>query len=324
MSRLSRILIVAVACVAPLFGPPAIADEYPSRPIRLIMPIGAGGSADALGRPFAEKLKVLLKQPIVIENRPGAQMSIGASYVAKSPPDGYTLLFMPGGQVLAPRLVSNLSYDPINDFTPITVVGRFGYVLASNPAQPFKTLPELIAYAHDHPGIVTIAVSDPVTRVGAELLRKDLALNLVIVPFKGGGEVATALLGNHVATALLFPGVFDPFQKDRRMTALAVTTASRLSALPDVPTVAESAKLPDYDLGSWFLLAGPAHLPNAVVDKLHHDAAQVLSDPAMINIIRSEFFEPVADATPQAARRTMHDYAFKMGKLFDETGVGPQ
>jgi tripartite-type tricarboxylate transporter receptor subunit TctC len=319
MQRLARIAALALLAVSAN----VLAQPYPTKPVRLVVPFGPGGSADAIARPLAEKLGPVLGQAVVVDNRPGGLTVIGADLVAKTPPDGYTLFLMPGTHVLTPFLVQKVPYHPINDFTPVAMLGAQPYMIVANAQQPFNTLGDLIAYAKANPGKVAIGVSDSVTLVAASALKNAANIDLNVISYKGGGPQNNDLLGNQIALAVVTPNVM-PFVKEGRLRALAVTTPTRLPFLPDIPTVAEAIPGSNYDIQTWYAVAGPANLPQPVVEKLHADIGKVVADPDMRRRLIDLGIVPPADTKPESAVAYMKSYQERMGKLMQAAGVKPE
>jgi tripartite-type tricarboxylate transporter receptor subunit TctC len=319
MQRLARIAALALLAVSAN----VLAQPYPTKPVRLVVPFGPGGSADAIARPLAEKLGPVLGQAVVVDNRPGGLTVIGADLVAKAPPDGYTLFLMPGTHVLTPFLVQKVPYHPINDFTPVAMLGAQPYMIVANAQQPFNTLGDLIAYAKANPGKVAIGVSDSVTLVAASALRNAANIDLNVISYKGGGPQNNDLLGNQIALAVVTPNVM-PFVKEGRLRALAVTTPTRLPFLPDIPTVAEAIPGSNYDIQTWYAVAGPANLPQPVVEKLHADIGKVVADPDMRRRLIDLGIVPPSDTKPESAVAYMKSYQERMGKLMQAAGVKPE
>jgi tripartite-type tricarboxylate transporter receptor subunit TctC len=300
------------------------ADDYPNKMIRLIMPFPPGGTADALARPLVEKLGAAFGQPVIIEYRAGAQTVIGASMVAKSSPDGYTLYFMVGAHVLTPFLVKKVPYDPVKDFTPVAFLSSQGYVISTNSEQPFKTLPEMIAYAKQNFGKVSIGAAEAISRVASETLKSMAGVEMTVVNFKGGGEVATAVLGNHISSAMLAPGLYNQLVTDPRMRGIAVTSASRAASMPDIPTAAEAAGLKGYEFGTFFGLLAPAGLPPAILNRLQREIANALSDPAVVKVMNMQAMSPPKDSSPAFTAKAMESYQRKMGKAIVDAGIKPE
>lgn len=313
--RCLSLLLLAIAQIAP-----ALAQDYPNRPIRLIVPFGAGGSADAIARPLAEKLGAALGQNVVVDNRPGGLTVIGANMVAKSAPDGYTLYFMPGSHVLTPLLVAKTPFDPIADFSPIAFMGIQPYFLVSNMQQPYTNFAEIMAYAKAHPGQVSMGVSDAVTTVIASALKTILNLNITIVPYKGGGPQNVDLIGNQIATAVGTPNMLS-FVNTGKARVLVSTTPSRIPLLPDTPTIAEAVPGSNFDVHTWYAVAGPAKMPKAIVDRLHAEIRKVMDDPGMRKRLDGLGVPNPESTTPEAMLKVMKSYQEKMTPLVKAAGI---
>jgi tripartite-type tricarboxylate transporter receptor subunit TctC len=321
MFRVVGCFALALLALAP--GTAAQAQSYPTRSVRLVVPFGPGGSADAIARPLAEKLGVTLGQAVVVDNRPGGLTVIGADLVAKAQPDGYTLFLMPGTHVLTPFLVQKVPYNPITDFMPVAMLGAQPYIVASNVQQPFATLLELMAYAKANPGKVAIGVSDSVTLVVANAFATAAGIDLNIIAYKGGGPQNNDLLGNQIALAVVTPNVM-PFVKEGRLRALAVSTPTRLPFLPDIPTIAEAIPGSNFDVQTWYAIAGPANLPTSVIERLHDAVAKVVADSDMTKRLLALGIVPPVDTKPEAALATMKSYQQRMGKLMQAAGIKPE
>ena len=223
---------------AAIFAPGAWAQAYPTKPIRIVVPFPAGGTSDILSRAIGQKLTEEWKQPIIVDNRPGASANIGAEIVVKSPPDGYTLLAASTIHTINPSLYSKLAYDPVRDFTPITLLATTSQVLAVHPSVPVKTVKEFIAYAKKRPGELhySSAGNGSQPHLTAELFKSRTGINIVHVPYKGAPPAMTDLLAGHVALTFATAPSAVPHVKSGKLRALAVSTARRINALPDVPT----------------------------------------------------------------------------------------
>ncbi len=256
------LLTVFVAAVA-------AQQNYPTRPIRIIVPYPPGGSNDYLARLFSPKLTEILGRQVVVENRGGGNTIIGNDAVAKSTPDGYTLLLAGSSQVAIPHLYGNIPYDTINDFTPIAGIARSEFILAVHPALPVNTVGELIALAKKKPGELDYATSSNggATHLAAVQFQMLTGVKMQQIPYKGGGPAMSDLLGGHVQLAFANPASVMPLVKTGRLRAIAVTGEKRLEALPQVPTFAE-AGLPGLALRNWYAITAPAGTPKAVIDKL--------------------------------------------------------
>ncbi len=315
MRRLLALMLGAAALVQG-----AVAQTYPDRPIRLVVPFGPGGAADAIARPLAEKLGSALGQQVVVDNRPGALTVIGADLVAKAQPDGYTLYLMPGTHVLTTYLVAKVPHDPIADFTPITLLGQQPYFVFANVDRPYKTFGEMLAYARGKPGDLSIGVSDAVTQIIATAMAKTAGVQLNIVPYKGGGPQNVDLLGNQIATAVGTPNMLQYVQQGK-IRPLVATLPQRAPFLPDVPTVSEQVPGSNFDIQTWYAIAGPAKLPQPVVERLHAEISKVMKLPDIQKRMSDLGVVAPADTGPQALRQLMVDYRARMSQRIQDAGI---
>lgn len=254
------------------------ASSYPSKPISLIIPFPAGSGTDAVGRIFAGELSKILGQQVVVENKPGGNATIAASYVARAPADGYTLFLTTNtSHSAAPWLMKNVSYDPVKDFTPIARGGNLPFILVINPKLPFKTVEELVAYAKKNPGKLNYASGNSTGIVGGATFAARAGIDIVHVPYKGTPQAMTDVVGGQVD--MMFTDVASgmPFVKSGQMRAIAVSTAKRSELLPELPSMAE-AGVKDFDLISWNGYFGPAELPTEVVTKVNAAINQIVND----------------------------------------------
>lgn len=286
----------------------AHAQQFPVKAVTLVVPFPPGGTTDVLARTLSEKLHELWGQPVVVDNRPGAGSTIGAALVAKAPADGYTLLMGAVHHTIATSVYPKLSYDFDKDFAPVTIVALVPNVLSINPSVPAKSVKELIAYAKANPGKLTYGSNGQGT--AQHLIGEQFAalagVELVHVPYKGSAPLTTALLGGEITMS--FDTVTPVLQhiKADKLRALAVTTAKRSSALPNVPTMAEAA-LPGFDMGSWFGVLAPAKTPPAVVAKLNADIVKVLQMPDVRKRLEDIGADPVASTPEEMAKRIRSD-----------------
>lgn len=317
-SALSRAVLVSAIVTA---SPFAVAQDYPSRPIKLVIPYTPGGSIDTIGRMVADHLQRQLGQSIVIENQGGAAGLLGSLTVKKAKPDGYTLLFNASSQVYLPLIVSTATYDAEKDFTPIAQIGNVPLIVAVNNDVPARNLKELAALAHANPGKYTWATSGLATssNLCEEMLNRALQLNMEIIPYKGAVPQLTDVVGGHVSAAISpMPGV-NPFVQAGRLRAIAVTGKARVASLPDVPTVSESA-VPGFELESWYGLWGPADLPPAIVERLNAEVAKALASPAIRQRFAELSFVPT-NASPEAFTKIIRDDIDKIGKVIKDAKI---
>jgi tripartite-type tricarboxylate transporter receptor subunit TctC len=274
---------LAVAAVATLlFGGAAHAADYPSRSIRVVVPFSPAGAVDGPMRLIAQELGKRLGQAVVVENKPGAGATIGTDVVAKAPPDGYTLLLASQTNAISATLYSKLPFDPIEDFAPITLIGREPGVVVVNPAVPAKSLQAFIAYVKAHPGEVNFASSGNGSgqHLFAALLASKTGMKMNHVPYRGSGQATTDLLSGVVSMAIPGTAGMVGHIKAGRLRALAVTGAARSPQLPDVPTVMESG-VPGYEAYVWMGLLAPTGTPPAIVERLNREVAAVLGEDAV-------------------------------------------
>jgi tripartite-type tricarboxylate transporter receptor subunit TctC len=269
-SALLKVAIVLLALAAP-----ATADEYPSRPVRLIIPFPPGGSNDVVGRMIATQLSERLGKQVVVDNRAGAGGVIGTEIAVKSPPDGYTLLIVSIAHAVNPWLYK-LNYDPIKAFAPVAILATGPNVLAVNPSLPVSSVAELVALAKQKPGELQYASAGvgSFQHLGGELFKLTAGVDMLHVPFKGGGPAMIDVIGGH--TKVVFSSLVQttPHLRSGKLKALATGGAERSSILPDVPTVKE-AGVPDYEAINWWGIVAPAGTPAAVIEKLRKEIAAV-------------------------------------------------
>jgi len=275
----------------------SLGQAYPSRPIRLVVPQSAGGSTDLVARPLAQRVGDALKTSVVVDNRPGAGSTIGTDIAAKAPPDGHTLLAVAASFTMSPSLYKKLPFDPVNDFAPISLLSSLPNILVVHPAQPVKSVKELLAYAKSQPGKLNYSSSGVATgtHMSMELFKHITGISLVHIPYKGGAPSVTALLSNEVQLCFATISTALPHVKSGRLRALAVSTARRATAAPDVPAIAETG-VPGYDYASWIGLLAPAKTPPAIVARWHGEAARVMQTPEMKTLLQHEGSEPVGNS----------------------------
>jgi tripartite-type tricarboxylate transporter receptor subunit TctC len=314
-------LLAVVALPALLVAGVAHGEDYPSRPIRVIVPFSPGGAVDGPMRLIAQALGTRLGQPVVVENKPGAGATIGTDVVAKAAPDGYTLLLASQTNAISATLYSKLPFDPIADFTPITLIGREPGVVVVNPAVPAKTLQEFIAYVKEHPGKVDFASSGNGSgqHLFAALLASKTGMKMNHVPYRGSGQATTDLLAGVVSMAI--PGTAGVVGHIRagKLRALAVTGAARSPQLPDVPTVMESG-VPGYEAYVWMGLLAPKGTPAAVVERLNRDVIAVLGEDSVKRYMATAGIDIVGSTSADFARYFSAEKAL-WAKVIHDTGA---
>ena len=271
------VIFVAAALVASVT---AVAQAYPARPVRVIVPLAPGGGSDYTARFIGARLSERLGQPVVVDNRPAASGIVGTDLVAKAAPDGYTLLLVFSTHAQSAQLFKKLPYDPIKDFAPITEVFATPLVLLVHPSQPIKTIKELVAYAKEHPGKLNYGTSGPGSspHLMTELLNSMAGIQMAHVPYKGVASVMTALLGGELQIAYSNPVTGAPLWKAGKLRPLGMSGLKRSEAFPEIPTIDETG-VPGYEALIWYGFMAPAKTPGAVVDRLHRDVVSVLKIP---------------------------------------------
>jgi tripartite-type tricarboxylate transporter receptor subunit TctC len=275
--------IAGIACaVGMLACSGASAQEWPTKPVTLVVPFAAGGTTDLVGRPLAQALAERLGQSVIVDNRAGAGGTIGAGMAAKSPPDGYTLFLATIAHTIAPGIYKNLSYDFVRDFDPITIVGEVPNVLIVNPKVPARTTAELISYIKSNPGKVNFGSAGPgsVEHLAGELFRATAHLDIVHVPYKGGAPMMTDLIAGHIEMAIETSGSALQHIKSGAVRALAVSTRERSAFFKDLPTLDE-AGLKGYDVTTWYGLLVPHGTPAAIRDRLYREVSGILKTDNM-------------------------------------------
>ncbi len=262
----------------------AFGDAYPTRPVKIISPFPPGGPTDILARIIAEKLSGSLGQPVIVENRAGAGGMIGAEAVARAAPDGYTLLIGTiGTHGINSAIYKHLSYDPIADFAPISLVANVTNLLVVNPSLPIHDYKELISYANAHPGQLTFASAGVGSsqHLAGELLKSMAHINILHVPYKGGGQALPDLLSGKVSMMFIGIPAVRAYVMAGKLRPIAVTTLTRSPAMPDIPTLDELG-LKGYEVGAWHGILAPANTPRPIIDRLNTELRKVMTDPGVV------------------------------------------
>ena len=301
----------------------ALAQPFPSRPVKIVVPTTPGGATDALSRSIGARLSEIWGQPVVVENKPGATQIIGGEYVAKSPPDGYTLIVSDAATfIMNPILHKTLPYDGLRAFTPITLLVRFPWVIAIHPSVPAGSFQEFVAYARTRPGAISYGSfgTGSSGHISVDYMKKLLGIDIVHIPYKGAGPAVTDLLGGQIQMMMVTPLLVEPHARAGKLKLIAAATPQRIAKLPDLPTVAESG-VPGYEAGTWFALAGPAGMPREVTYAIYNEVKKVLSEPAFREkYIDKQWFEVVADTPDEFAAFLQKDYQ-RWEKLIKLSGV---
>ena len=298
------------------------AEAYPSKPVRIVVPFAAGGSTDILARTIAQRLNESMRSPVLVENRPGGAAVVGADYVAKSAPDGYTLLMGTNTtHAVAPHLYSKLPYNAQRDFVPISEIAYNPQFLDVHPSIPVRSVKELIALAKSRPGQLNYgsAGQGSTSHMAMELFRSIANVSLVHVPYKGTGPALNDLLGGHLS--LMFDVVLTtlPHMKTGRIRVLGVSSLQRVDVAPDVPTIAESG-LPGFEALVWFGLFAPAGTPADIVSRLSSEVAAIVRQPKLRETFAGQGLTAVGSTSQDFAARVSKEYGV-WGKVVREAGI---
>ena len=315
----------AVVVAGAMLGCAAQAQTFPSKPIRVVIPFVAGGSSDIIGRAIGSKFQELLGQPAVVENKPGANGAIAAEFVAKSDPDGYTILVGSIGVFsINAALFKDLRYSPVRDFAPVTLAVTTPNVLITKPALAAKSLNELVEFAKRNPGELSYCSSGTGSsdHLTAELLNQMAGLSILHVPYKGGAACQTDIMGGQVDISFQNLGAVTNYIKGNRMKALAVTAKARHPQLPEVPSAVE-AGFPDLVVTSWQAVAAPAKTPPEIVAKLHDASVKALRSPDIKSRMEQIGFDVVANS-PQEFGKFMKEEVDRWTRVVQKGGIKPE
>jgi tripartite-type tricarboxylate transporter receptor subunit TctC len=320
MSLKLALRIAAIGCGMAI-SIAAFAQSWPAKPIRLILGYPTGGATDAMARPLIAKMEPVLRQPLIIEYRPGAGATVGAQVAANAPPDGYTLHLIDAGPMTIVPQVQKLPYDPLASFTPIGLICAGGTAIVAHPSVPANSLAELIALAKRQPGKLSYGTSGVAGagHMAAELLQIAAQIQMVHVAYKGGGPAMTDLLGGHVPVLFASMATAVPHVKSGKIKGLAVTTATRVPAIPDVPAVAELG-FPGFEALIWFGIVGPAKLPPEIVTRMSGALTAALEDKSVQEAIRGLGYEP-APGTPEQFATVIRNDLEKWRRVVSEAKI---
>ncbi|MEC4721289.1 tripartite tricarboxylate transporter substrate binding protein [Noviherbaspirillum sp. CPCC 100848] len=301
----------------------ASAQNYPSGPITLVVPFAAGSGTDGVARVVAQKLGERLRQTIVVENKPGASAQIAAVHVAGAKPDGYTLMMTTNTSHSAnPSLFKSLRYDPVKDFTPITLVGELPFAIVVNPKLPVRTLKEFIDYAKANPGKLSYGTPNSTSLVATETIKRLADIKLLQVPYKSSPQAMTDLIGGQIDFYVVDFGSGMSMLKTDKVKTLAVTTAAPSKLLPNVPPVAQT--VPGFDLTSWNGILGPAGLPKPIVERLNSEILAVLADKEVQDKLSTQGFQVGPSATPQEFAKYVVAQRDHWSALIKQAGIQPE
>lgn len=313
-----------VAFILPFFFATANSQNFPGKPIRIIIPFPAGNTTDIMSRLIAPKMSERLGQPVIVENRPGASGMLGLDYVAKSPPDGYTIACGQGGNmVVLPHTSRNVPYDALKDFAPIAVSTTNYLAIVANPNVPFKTIGEMVAYAKANPGRLTVATNGEggFPHLAFEHLRTMAGIQYTHVPYKGSAAIATDIIGAQVQAGIDGITGMTPHIRSGRLRLLAVTSKTRAALWPDTPAASED--VPGYESGGWFGYVAPAATPRDVVLRLNEEINRAMKSSEIAEKLAAAGLIVVTEPPEFFGNLLRSDYA-KYGKLVKDIGFQPQ
>ena len=297
--------ICFLACMFSLSA--AAQESYPNKPIRIVVGYSAGGGNDVIVRAMTTELSRGLGQPVIVENKPGAQSIIAAEMVAKSPPDGYTILMGPSGPMtINPAIYSKLPYDPRRDFAPVSMICQFPLILAVNPSLPIRNVKELIEYGKANPQKANYASSAGIFQLATELFKQKTGTNFVMIPYKGSGESVQAVMSNKVTFTIADPPPLAGQLKAGTVRGLAVTSAKRHPSWPDLPTMAE-AGVPGMEIPVWTAFFAPANTPRPIIERLQKEVARAVHTPEVKERFAQMGVDPVGSTPEELAAVVSRD-----------------
>lgn len=316
MNKIKYLYLLAAVTAGMASVAPALAQAFPNKPIRWILPYPPGGGSDTIARPFARKLSENIGQQVIIDNRGGAGGNIGMEAAARAVPDGYTVVMGLTAQLAVnPALFPKIPYDPIRDFEPIMMLANGGYLLVAHPSLPVKTVTDLIAIAKKRPGELLYASSGNGSggHLANELLNVMAGIRITHVPYKGGGQAMVDTIAGQ--TQLLFTPPISSVShiESGRLHAIAVSTTKRLSSMPNLPTIAESG-VPGYDSGVWYAMLAPKGTPQNIIARLHEEYRKVLADPGIRSFLTKSGVEPDG-GTPEELNKYMRSELSKWAQV---------
>jgi tripartite-type tricarboxylate transporter receptor subunit TctC len=324
MTRLLAACAIALALISSASISSASAQGFPNKTIRIIIPFTPGGSNDVVGREIATGLQDRLKQPAIVENKPGGGGNIAYSYVAKAPPDGYLLLIAPASFTIGPHLSRNPVYNPVTDFAPINLVADVPFVMVVPASLPVKTVQEFIALAKSSPNKLSfgsVGVGTP-QHLGGELFKMNAGVDLVHVPFRGATAVLPDLLAGRIDMFIGAVNSLLPLIQEGKLRAIAATSLKRIPSLPDVPTMSETA-FPGFEVGSGVGLVAAAGTPPDIVATLNREIAAIIADPGFHQRMAAIGVD-VVGTTPAAYAKSISDDYAKWGKVIAAAGIKPE
>jgi tripartite-type tricarboxylate transporter receptor subunit TctC len=325
LSRRDIVAALGGLALAALAAGPAVAQQaaaFPTKPVRIVVPYAAGGGTDIIARQLAQRMQDGWSQPVLVENRPGANGVIGTDAVLKSPADGHTLVLVVAAHVINPSLYTKMPFDAVNDVAPVTLVASSPWVVVVNPEVPAKNVRELIALAKAQPGKIKFGSSEPSSRLAGEQFRQIANLDLVHVPYKGGSQIMTDMLGGHIELGFTSTLTVLQHYKSGKLRVLAVAGKSRHPSMPDVPTAIE-AGMPAYETYAWYGMYAPKATPREITGRIRDEIARIVKLPDMAERFAALGAEPIANTPEEFGAFARTEYE-KYARLVKQAGIQPE
>jgi tripartite-type tricarboxylate transporter receptor subunit TctC len=321
-----KLALVRAACfaLAAAFALPAGAQQWPTKPVRFVVPFPPGGSVDPLARLLGTKLAELLGQQFIVENKPGASGSMGTAFAAKSPPDGYTFLFVFDTHAVNPSLIPNLPFDTVKDLVPVMLVGTAPMAIATNASKPYKNFGDVVKAAKAKPDSVTFGSigNGSLGHLTMILVQQAAGVQLVHVPYKGGGPMTQDALGGQIDLAIGSVAVISPHVRGGKLRAIAVTGDKRSQSMPDVPALAEQG-FKGFSALAWWGIFAPAGTPKPILDKLHAELQKVLKMPDVRKTLTETLGMDIVAASPEATQKFLLGEMARWGKVVKDNSIKP-
>jgi tripartite-type tricarboxylate transporter receptor subunit TctC len=313
--------LVAVSSFSALAS---FAQPYPSKPVRIIVPFAPGGGVDFIARVVGQRLGEALGQQVIVENRPGAGSAIGTEAAIRSAPDGYTLLEISPSYTINPSLIPT-RFDPLNDYTPVVLIGKGPFVVVAHPSLPARDGRQLIALARTRPGEIIYGSSGPgtIVHLSTELYLYMAGVKMTHVPYKGGGPALTDVIAGQISLVFSPPQTGLPHVKARRVRAIGMTSATRIPTEPDIPTLAESG-VPGYEATNWHAMIGPKGLPRAVVERINGEVRKIVAQKDMEHTLHTSGVFPGGSGTPEELRELIRKDYEQWRKVIIQAGIKPE
>jgi len=311
----------SLAAVSLLFSASAAFADYPERPVTIVVPLAAGSGMDTVVRLYAEKLQAALGKPFVVENKPGAALMLAASTVAKAAPDGYTLMVSTSSAMAINAFVYKTIQYKLTDFVPVSFYLKSPFILVVNPDLPAKNVPELIKLAKERPMNYSSPGVGVAQHLSMEYLKQRFGVEITHVPYRSTPQSVQDIVANHVQLGFAEAGVTLPLIREGNLRALAVSSSTRLSTLPDVPPFAEAANAPDFEAVSWHMLFAPTGTPKAIVDRLHAEMTKIMRDPEMQKKVTDIGLLPIEPPSVADTEKYLASEREKWGSLVRKLGL---